>query len=371
MVIAAHFLAAAGEDSLFFNGIKALVSEKGDEQFVFFVPESFLEKLESSPNLRLIPVRPAIKNGLMLHYWYRFKLAKLLKKYAVDLFITDAGATCKSTGIPQLLWVNDISFLSATARSTPFGSYWKRYFASALATSARVIAPQPFISDKLASLYPEHATKINFIPHGLDKTFQPAHIDSPQEFLDSFSDGVPYFLMEADQHTAGQLMLALKSFSLFKKRLKSSMKLVIMLHGIELTDYVKDFHLYKYRSDVITARPANKQEHENIVGHAYAALYLPGEVNMALARPLALLSAGVPLVLTDLPACRQIFDEAVLYSPLSEKSVAEHMMDLYKNEHDRRLQIGRGSELAAIYDVDSSREELWQTILWHASYKAH
>ena len=111
MVIAAHFLAAPQADSTFKRFLTLLASQKPDHQFIFLSDEESLQHLPAFENARKVTVSPAIKNGLMLQYWYRFKLPKLLRKYAVDVFLTDAGATCESASIQQLEWLDDIIFL--------------------------------------------------------------------------------------------------------------------------------------------------------------------------------------------------------------------------------------------------------------------
>jgi len=322
-----------------------------------------------SSNVKMIAVKPATKNGLMLHYWYRFKLAKLLKKYAADIFITDSGASC-SSALPQLLWVDDISFLQKQSKGH-YHPFWKKYFAASAANAARIISPQPFIKASLTAKFPALANKINFIPLGLDHAHQLPDAGNKQPFLNNFSQGIDYFLAEIDEKSSVQLTVLLKAFSLFKKRLKSSMKLVLNMHQVKLDDHVKDFRLYKYREDVIITNVDDATDQRLLLANAYAGIYLPGQVQKANALGLKILQSGIPLIVTDLSANREIYENAVLYVSLQDASIAEQMMKLYKDEAEREQFIRSGLELSKFYDKDSAGAELWQTILWHASYKAH
>ena len=129
MVIAAHFLSPPSAQSSFFDFLVQLATQKQDQQFVFFVDEERFKMMAAPANITLVLVRPAIKNGLMLQYWYRFKLAKQLKKYAVDVLLSDSGAINEQVALPQLIWVDDIGFLQPKPPSkTAYSRHWRRNF---------------------------------------------------------------------------------------------------------------------------------------------------------------------------------------------------------------------------------------------------
>lgn len=372
MVIAAYFLDTSLPGSSLFTCLNLLASTRPDDELVFFVDEQSQKTIPPQANIKLVLVKPAVKNGLMLTYWHRFKLPKQLKKHAADIFISDAGAFCAGASIPQLAWIEDISFIDKKqSNGSPYSSFLRRYFPQFLKNGARLIVPQPFLKTALDKKFPSGVSKISCLPTGLSEDYTPMDEDDRQTFLQILTGGTEYFICEADQYSAAFLTTALKAFSLFKKRQKSSMKLLIVTHGIQADQHVKDLHLYKYRADLVVKPFSNSREHAQLLGAAYAGIYVPGKLDKINNIGLQVLKAGIPLIVSDLPANHELFDDAVLYADPDEKAIADHMMELYKNEEKRKNLVTLGLQHARAYNWEDCVDELWQTILWHASYKAH
>jgi hypothetical protein len=372
MVIAAHFIAASTPNSLLLPCLQSLALKKAEVQFVFFIDEELERSIKVAENIKIIIVRPATKNGLILHYWYRFKLPKQLRKYAADIFISESGAFSPSLSIPQLMWVNDISFFDKKrSTNSPFTGFLRRYFGHAIAGAARVITPQSFLKTSLEIKFPSYVSKICCIPHGLSQSYNPIDEHEQENYRESISGSITYFIFVADQHSAPQLTMGLKAFSLFKKRQKSSMKLLVLLHDVSIDAFVKDFHLYKYRADVIIKTVADEISNAQMLATAYAGIYLPSYFDVVQTVGLHVLKSGIPLITVELSAAKELYEEAALYSNLHEKDIADHMMYLYKDEEKRKNLIELGLALVKPYNWENSAEQLWQTILWHASFKAH
>jgi glycosyltransferase involved in cell wall biosynthesis len=372
MVIAAHILAASTSNGILLECLQALALKKREVKFVLFVDEEAQRNIRLTGNVQTIIVKPATKNGLMLHYWYRFKLAKQLRKYAVDIFISDSGAFSPSLSIPYLMWVNDISFFDKKkSTNAPFTGFLRRYFSHAIAGAVRVLTPQSFLKTSLEIKFPSYVSKICVIPHGISGSYNPMDEHEQEHYRESVSGSIPYFIFVADQYSAPQLTMALKAFSLFKKRQKSSMKLLVLLHDVSIDTYVKDFHLYKYRADVIIKTFVDEISNAQMLAAAYAGIYLPSYVDIVQTMGLNILKSGIPLITVQFPAALELYEEAALYSNLHEKDIADHMMDLYKDEEKRKNLIELGIALVNPYNWENSTEQLWQTILWHASFKAH
>ncbi|RZL20409.1 MAG: hypothetical protein EOO96_25150, partial [Pedobacter sp.] len=73
------------------------------------------------------------------------------------------------------------------------------------------------------------------------------------------------------------LLILLRAFSLFKKRQKSAMQLMLLMNGININDCITDFRLYKYRDDVkIIGNVLDDAGFPDLVGSCMAMIYLPG-----------------------------------------------------------------------------------------------
>lgn len=140
------------------------------------------------------------------------------------------------------------------------------------------------------------------------------------------------------------------------------MKLVLNLYDVSLEDCVKDFHLYKYRDDVIVEKYSNPAyKPAQLVASAYAALYLPSEIR-GRDEGLEALLCAVPLITTDQPEHHSLYKDAALFSHTNEQSIADNMMILYKDEQLRSDLIRKGLELAKKYELPALAEHTWQAI---------
>lgn len=359
MIIAAHISAAAPGDSFLHHCLCLLAAEKQDARFIFFVDEKWKAVAGLPGNIEYAAISPALKNGLLLHYWYNFKLPALLKKYQATHFIAESGAVSLRVRIPQYLLLNNLSFLQKKPAIVHERSrYLKKYFPEFLSKAAAILVTEHFTGDRLQEKFPTAKEKTRFVGHGLDKAFRPAGWEQKEQFLEKFTGGTEYFIAECSALTQPNVLAIVKAFSHFKKRQKSGMKLVLVLKGLTVDECIKDFHLYKYRDDVKMVS-YGEEEYATILAAAYGAIYLPREV-VAGNSGLHVLAAGIPLITIEGKESISVYGEAALYTGLSEKSIAENMMLLYKDEELRKNCIEKAVAISAAYSWESAAKRVWQ-----------
>lgn len=362
MIIAAHIPGTATEESPLFHCLRLLAEEKQETRFIFFTDEKWKMPAGLPGNIKCVVISPALKNGLLMHYWYHFKLPGLLKKYGAAHFISESGAVGLKIHIPQFMFLNTVSFLQKKpVQAQEYARYIKRYFPKFSEKATVIFVTENFIGDRLAEKYPAVKTKIMYAGHGLNSVYQPAGWIQKEKFLESFTGGTEYFIAECSLLTRLNILILVKAFSHFKKRLKSAMKLVLVLKGIGINDCIKDFHLYKYRDDVKIVYYTNDKEYAPVLAAAYGAIFLPREI-IAENSGLHALAAGVPLVTVENTDALSVYGDAALYTSLSEKAIAENMMMLYKDEEGRKNHIEKGLNISAGYSWASAAGLIWQAI---------
>ena len=88
-----------------------LAGKYWEHHFIFIFDRAFDPAIIIQKNITPIIVSPQIKNRLLSHYWYNFKLPKALNKYHADIFINN-GVNCSlRTPTKQCMILEDISFL--------------------------------------------------------------------------------------------------------------------------------------------------------------------------------------------------------------------------------------------------------------------
>ena len=362
MIIGAHIVAATSQQSLLYQSLLQLAKDKPSLGIILLVEETWPRPDDLPVNMSVVNIRPALKNGLLMHYWYNFKLPSLLQKNRVTHFISESGACTIRGRIPQYLMISQISFLQKKPLvPQPHSAYLKRFFPRFLQSANSVLVTENFIADHILQKYPSARDKIKYTGHGLSPVFQPVSWEEKQQFLEDHTDNTEYFISECTEVSKVHLMTLLKAFSLFKKRQKSGMQLLVLMNGMKIEDFVKDLHLYKYREDVKVILQASEPEKAKLIGAAYAAIYLPRQVIVENTGFNAL-QAGTPLVTIESAEAVSMYGEAALYSALSEKEIAENMMLLYKDEILRNDQITKGRQKSAAYSWPAAADAVWQAV---------
>lgn len=363
MTIAVH-MDTFKDDSFLWNCISRLSLQNANDHFIIFTEEKKLPPPAFGSNCTPVIISPAIKNSLLLHYWYNYKLPALLKKYNAAVFISQTGAVSLRTTIPQvMIMADDFLWYKNRPVKNEYARYLKKYFLKFAEKVSAVCVTKPFIGQRLISRYAALQHKTTTILNGLNNVYSPLAPPEKEGVLEKYTGGHEYFICECSAFTQENIITVLKAFSIFKKRLKSSMQLVILNSPDK--NPVKDFHLYKYRQEVhlITASPLLMEA--QIIAAAYAAIYIPAFIS-ATNWGLHCMACHVPLLTVTHEAAQTLYEDAALYSSINEKTIAENMMLLYKDETLRNNYIQKGAALASRYNWHDSSVGLWQTILQHS-----
>jgi glycosyltransferase involved in cell wall biosynthesis len=362
MTIAAHFFATNQLPSYLYPIFLVIAKENPDEEFIFLTDKNVGQLSDLPGNCKVIPVNPTLKNGLLMHYWYNFKLPSILKKHDVAALITETSVGCLRTNIPQCLLVKDISFLKKKQFSTEYSFYIKKFFHRFIHKSSAVLVAENFMMTKLLLKYPSLQQKISFAGHGLNSSYQPMQPGKREAWLDQHTEGYEYFICDCSSLMLPHIVTLLKAYSIFKKRLKSNMRLILLLRDVTSDECVKDFKNYKYRNEVKFIAHQSEETSASLIAAAYGFIHLPTQLITGITG-LNAMQCGVPLLIYDSPEARALYGDAAIYSLNNEKLLADNMILLYKDETARNEYIKKGGSLTASYNWRDAAHQIWQTIL--------
>ena len=374
MTIAVHIhFSGIGEDlsrNLQFQCFSILADRYPQHQFIFIFDKPYPAGLISAPNIKVLLLPPEIKNPLLQHYWYNFKIPRVLNKYHANHFVCSGMACSLRTNVPQSIVVNELSFLEKknlyTARET---RYLKRFFKKFIAKASAVAITNQAVRNDLAAMFPEAIDKLQLIGYGVPAVSARLSYEAMQQVKDKYSGGREYFLAFITDATIENAVGLLKAFSVFKKRQLSNMQLILLVSSAQKEGIIKDFGNYKYRDEVKIIIPVNNEQENELVTAAYAAIYLP-VINTLEDKGLLALSNGVPLLTGDHDFCKSLYHEAALYSEGDEGNIAQRMMLLYKDENLRNNLLHAGRSIAAAYTWEQTAGKLGQSILDTAAQTA-
>ena len=350
MTTGVHISGENNEQSLLLAAIKNISTISADDTFILFT-EKNVQQLPTNCKQFLIAPKP--KNKLLLHYWYNYKLPKLLLKYAADIFITDAAMLVPSTSIKQFLFFSDISFEQTRNK------FFKKKTITAINAAENIFVTDDYIAALLTEKYSVNDDKIISLFLNLPTpkvSFTLNELEAAREF---YTDGIDYYLFPVSKDSSKNIITVLKAFSQFKKRQKSSIKLLFLLDDITEENLIPDFKNYKYKNDVKIII----QNNENIlpiVVSSFATIFFGSYTDVSFA--FLALQNSIPVIAADNKINNLLFKNAVMYSDVSENELAIKMQLIYKDEFQKNLLIQQSYSLLEKYNTEEAAQKILQII---------
>lgn len=353
MTIAVHISAGRDgslSDNFNFICFSELAAARPDSHFIFIFdtpphPELYLEA-----NCTPVILSPSLKNNLLRHYWYNYKLPAIIQKYNAEFLIT-AGLTCSfKLDIPQCLVVTSRD-ISLAGRSL----YMKRFVSSFFKKASCIFTTDQKAFETLHKKY-ALAAKATLLFPGLNNEEGQASYEEREATKNEYSGGHEYFLYPATGFSFDRLKIVLKAFSIFKKWQKSSMRMVLLVNVEFEKSISKELALYKYRGDLMICNPADNGR--RLMKSAYAILLDSPDI---FTTALPSMKSGVPVIVKEDHHTKHILQGAV-HTTWQEKDISEKMMSLYKDEHRRSEVIHAGLETTSKYSWKNTAEKIWQTL---------
>ncbi|RZJ78438.1 MAG: hypothetical protein EOO20_27855, partial [Chryseobacterium sp.] len=342
MTIAVHISASKNPAASYLYQLATRFAAQNPEDHVLILYSSKAAPTKLPANCTPVKVSPGIRNSLLLHYWFNYKLPLLLKRYAAEVFLTDAASLSQKTSIPQFLVFDSPVF--PLAKDNKFRRYLTRFLPEFCRMAKGIIVPSRFVSENIIATHDFLAGKIHVIPYGINPVFRPVSWSNKEAFIEAFTSGKDYFLFQVNDASRPNLLAVIKAFSQFKKWQKSSIQLVLMTDEV-MHNPVPNFDTYKYREEVHTIVPEDDQHRANITGCAYGLIHLPTTYqvkNVAIEA----MECDVPVIGAQADFLVRDLENAALFTDPTDHSIAEKMMLLYKDENLRATLLENGRRLA-------------------------
>jgi glycosyltransferase involved in cell wall biosynthesis len=342
-------------------------------QFYFIFDRVYDPQFIVSPNIHPVVIGPPARHPLLWKFWYDVRLPLLLKKIKADVFVSPDGFCSLTTSIPQCLVIHDLGFLHQPhAYKTSHLPYY-RYYTPRFIKKAHSIATVSLSSkEDITKHYKVQPEKISVVYSAVKEVFLPAQEDEKLQVKEKYTDGKEYFIYIGAIQPRKNLVNLLKAFSLFKKRLKSEMKLVLCgRQAWKNNEFLELLKTYKFRDDIVLTGYLPEEELVPLLGAAYAMVY-PSFFEGFGVPVLEAMKAHVPVLTSEGTSMEEIGEDAALYfDPADIRDMGDKLMMIYKDETLRSRLIGKGKLIAEKYNWDRTADFLWEAIEKASSISGH
>ena len=339
------------------------IAKQNPSNIFIFILERNEPVISFSENIIPVVVRPPGTRAWWWKLWYNFNLPSVIKKYKADVLVT-SGACSSLLKIPQCIIVEQPLFL-------PYHTFVKRNHlrfhrkntCHFLQKASLIITTSQICKMKILNHFNLDKDKVRMIHGGVDQFFTAVTNEEKEIIKQQYTSGNEFFLITIEPALRPDLLQLLKAFSIFKKRLKSNMQLVIIDSDRQHVDsFAISLYQYKFKAEVLHLHGLPIMEIARITAAAYAMVY-PVQFDYAGYPVLQAMISGVPVITDSSGSLREIADEAALYAEHNNfTDIAAKMMLLFKDERLRNELIAKGKEQVAKYNWQETAGLVWEAV---------
>jgi len=330
-----------------YNCFLKLALKHPTHQFLMLHQKQQIIKKDIPENIKPVKLKYAHNTGVYHAVLNQIQLRAYLKKFKVDYYFSSNEASIAIKNITK------IAFLHHTKAIKQKQKFKKTNNADFL------IATNEYVFEKTIKTIPEYKNKAKMIPYGVER-MEPISVDDSIKIKQQHTEEKDFFLAVQNGCSTAQLLVILKSFSAFKKWQQSNFKLIIYIDEKQVKSSKKLLGNYKYRSDVLLINKT--EDFVTMFGAAYAVVFGGSETNFIEMYQLAF-KYKIPMLLPEDEHYKAIAKNAAVYGDLSEKTIAEKLILLYKDESLRNTIIDNMSKESAQLQWEDISEKLWSWII--------
>lgn len=335
-----------------------------EHQFYFVFDRPFPLEWAFPINVKPVVVGPEARHPLLWYVWYQWQLPRYLKKWKADVFVSPDGFCSLRTRIPQCLVVHDLGFLHyPEGYKKSHLAFYRRNTPRFLRKAACIATVSEYTRQDIIRQYHIPPEKIRVVPNGVKQVFRPLTEEEREGVKQLYTGGNEYFLYVGSIHPRKNLIGLLKAFSLFKKRQRTAMKLVLAGRMAWKNDeFTALLQTYKYRHEVVLTGFLEDKELAGLMGAAYALVY-PSLFEGFGVPIVEAMTCHVPVLTSMASAMEEIAGPAALYFDATEPtSIAQQLMTIYKDEDLRKSLIQKGTGQVTQYSWERSAALMWELV---------
>ncbi|MBL7888374.1 MAG: glycosyltransferase family 4 protein [Bacteroidia bacterium] len=347
-----------------YETLKRITNAHPEHHFIFLFDRDYDEEFIFSDNITPVILSPQARHPFLFYWWFEFSVANFLNKYKPDLFLSPDGYMSLKANCKQLAVIHDISFEHYPNDVSFIVRKYYHYFFPRFANKAsRIATVSEFSKSDLVQTYGVQPSKIDVVFNGSNEIYCPISDELKLQTQQRFSRAEQYFLFVGSLHPRKNISRLFKAFDLFKSSFDSNVKLVIVGEKYYWTNEIKNTYLnMKFKEDVIFTGRLSNEDLKNVLGSALALTYVPYFEGFGIPI-LEAMSCDTPVITSNITSMPEVAgNAALLVDPFSEKSIADAMIYIYKDEDMRTDLIKKGRERRKEFSWDRSANLLWESI---------
>ena len=350
MIIGAHVWGEDIEQSRLLFALKNAALSKPANQIILFT-DFIVNALPQ--NCLQVNIYPKPKNKLLLYYWYKYKLPKLLLKYNISLFISNAGMLSSSNAVKQFLFIENKNLLEER------NNFFKKKFAEAVSDAQNVFVTDDILADSFNKKFPDFTGKIQKLYFDVNENNAVFTLNDIEAVKEKYTAGFEYYLFRVNAFSQTQLLTVLKSFSQLKKWQKTSLRLMLLFENEIDEKLLPDFKNYKYKNEVVLLKEINENT-LSLTAAAFAYIFF-GDYKSS-KNVYNAFYYNIPVISADTISNNLLFKLAVTYAAINVDSLALQLQLIYKNESYKLQLLQKATMFLTKFDSNTASQKFVEII---------
>lgn len=348
-----------------YETLSRMVAAHPEDTFIFFFDRPFDPPFVFAKNVKPVVLFPQARHPFLFIWWFEWSVARALKRYKADVFLSNDNFCTLNTDVPTCLVLHDVAWTHPEGRVGGLMQWYYDFFAPKFLKKAdRIVTVSNFVKQDALRAYPFlDENKMEIAYNACRSAFKPLDNDEKIAIKAQYTEGSDFFVFVGAVHPRKNVHRLIEAFSVFKKRTNTPVKLLIVgRFGWQTGDVKKAFEQSDYPKDIIFTGYVSNEEVSKLVGAALAVAYVSLSEGFGIPI-LEGFNCDVPVLTANTTSMPEVAaDAALLVSPESIKDIANALERLTFDTDLRTDLIEKGRQRRLAFNWDNTATILYENI---------
>lgn len=345
---------------------RRIVQAHPEHEFIFFFDRPYDASFVFEKNVTPVVLFPPARHPVLFVWWFEWAIARALKRFQPDIFVSTDGYLTLNTNIKTLLVVHDIAFVHFPEYVAKAASIHYQYFTPKyLEKAAQIATVSEYSKQDIIKEYGTNADKIQVVYNGCDDGFKPISGIQKKAIQAKYSQNCPYFLYLGSIHPRKNVARLIQAFDQFKAKTNNNFKLLLAGRmAWQIAEVIEAIEQAQYKTDIIRLDYVPDDALHQIVGAAHALTYVSLFEGFGIPI-LEAMNCDVPSITSEVTSMPEVTGDAgILINPYDINAISVAMVKMTENSNFRNNLIEKGRVQRQKYTWDLTAERLWKMIFF-------
>jgi len=347
-----------------YESLKRMAIAHPEHEFIFIFDRPYSEEFIFAENVTPVVVGPPARHPFLYVLWFEISVARVLRKYNADVFLSTDGYLSLSTKVPSIAVLHDLNF-EYYPKDLPLLDLWyyKYFFPKFARKAERIITVSEYSKQDIHRLYNIANNKIDVAYNGVKEDYFAIDDNAKKEVKQQYTDGENYFVFVGALHPRKNLVGLFKAFDYCKEQNNTKTKLVIVGSKQWWTKSIRNaYNSMANKADVVFTGHLTTDKLNKIVASSIAMTYVSyfEGFGIPIVEAFKAETAVITSNVTSMPEVAG--DAAIIVDPFDYKDIAAAMQKVESQAEFRNKLIAKGKERAKLFSWDNTASVIWETI---------